>query len=261
MPGEVELRPGIDGPWLEREGDRDPVGHAYMLWDVARWPDLSQVVSAVVAGETVGYLLVWLGRPERPVVHWYRPDARADRLVERFPRPPFVAVVPVDADARLDRLAPRRRSERMTLMLRPRGLPSPGASTARRLTGADGPAVLRLAAGRPDRELAGYVGLDLETEPAWGVFEAGRLVGVARATVRLPVVWVLGGVFVEPTARGRGLGATLVGAFLREAERAGAPAGLFVLESAAPALRLYERLGFRATGTRLWVDARGPEEP
>ena len=77
---------------------------------------------------------------------------------------------------------------------------------------------------------------------------------MARAAARLPRVWVLGGVFVEPSLRGRGLGRDLVAAAVAEAERAGARAGLYVRDEPAPALRMYEALGFQEVGRRSWLD-------
>jgi ribosomal-protein-alanine N-acetyltransferase len=56
---------------------------------------------------------------------------------------------------------------------------------------------------------------------------------------------------VRPELRGRGLGTLLLTHVLREAEAMAAPsATLEVRRSNLPALRLYERAGFRVTGVR-----------
>ena len=79
-------------------------------------------------------------------------------------------------------------------------------------------------------------------------------------------------VAVLPHYRGRGMGSAILRHALREAERLGAPrAMLEVRASNSGAIRLYERLGFRITGTRpnyysspvedariLWRDATQP---
>jgi ribosomal protein S18 acetylase RimI-like enzyme len=110
-------------------------------------------------------------------------------------------------------------------------------------------------------ETTEYRALDPEGELAWGAFDGSRLVGVARAAVRLPREWVLGGIYVEPSSRGRSLGEELVSAAVLAAESAGASIGLYVRDDRAPARRLYERLGFRTVGRRLWLDLGAGLEP
>jgi ribosomal protein S18 acetylase RimI-like enzyme len=110
-------------------------------------------------------------------------------------------------------------------------------------------------------ETAEYSALDPEVEPAWGAFDGDRLVGVARAAVRLPQLWVLGGLYVEPNARGKGFGERLVEATICAAESAGAAVGLYVRTDRTRALRLYDRLGFRPVSRRLWLDLDAGLEP
>lgn len=251
------IRPDLALDWLTAAAARDPVAHAYALWDLERSPAASQFTTAVVGGTAVGYLLVWVGRPERPVAHLHVPDRRAEGLWDRLPSPPFVAVVPRSGAAALERIAPHRASERLTLMYRPRSPAPPPSPAVRRLGPGDAPALRAFAGRQTAREVTGYAALDLATDPAWGAFDDGSLVGVARAAVRSPRGWILAGVFVDPAARDRGHGAGLVSAFLAAAEAAEAPTGLFVLDSARAARHLYERTGFRATGERDWVEARG----
>lgn len=96
--------------------------------------------------------------------------------------------------------------------------------------------------------------MDPEAEIAWGSFDGDRIVGVARAAVRLPTVWVLAGVYVDPALRRHGVGRSLVAAAMNAASRGGAKLGLFVREDAESARRLYEGLGFRPVGRRLWLE-------
>ena len=56
----------------------------------------------------------------------------------------------------------------------------------------------------------------------------------------------LGQLFVDRTLRGRGIGTQLIKGLIEEAARAGRAVTLGVVKS-NPALRLYERLGFRTT--------------
>lgn len=240
----------IDRPWLEREAARAPVEHAYPLWDLLHDPTRVRFVSARLGDRTVGYLCVWLGRPERPIVHWHGSGPEASALVAALPGPPFIAFAPREAEPWIAARRPRASVVPLQMMLRERAAGLPSGELARRLQRADRPALEGLLRTEREEELAGYSGLEPEVDPAWGVFANDRLLGVARASVRLPLLWVVSGVYVRPEARGRGLGRSLVGAVIAAAAEAGAPVGLFVREDAEPARRLYAHLGFRAVGER-----------
>lgn len=248
------MRPTIDRPWLELAEASDPLTHAFALWDLERTPGSIRFASAVRGDRTVGYLLIWLGLRDRPVVHWFGGPDVTRALLGALPAPPFVAVVPTDVEPELRHAFPACRRSELKMMLRDPGLLETSVEVVRRLGRDDRSALEELVRRHGDAELAGYADLDPGAEAAWGVFDGARLVGVARAAVRLPKIWVIGGVFVEPTARGRGLGGALVGAAVGAAERAGARAGLYVRAEPAPALRLYLRLGFHEVGRRSMLD-------
>lgn len=264
MDRSLELRPTVDRPWLEGVAEREAIEHAYSLWDLDRYPERVRFVSAVRSGTTVGYLLIWLGLPNAPIVHWHGGGAASEALAGALPARPLVAIVPPEARAAVlaARGTAREFPERM--MLRPRR-PVPdapdGPGTVRRLSGPDGPELGSWAARQPDAQAAEYPGLDLDDDVAWGAFRDGRLVGAARAAVRLPRDWVIAGVYVEPAARGAGFGQRLVAAIVRQAAEAGAQVGLYVREDRREARRLYERLGFRTIATRLWLDLGAGLEP
>lgn len=259
MPSRLELRPTIDRDWLERAAVDEPLVHAYALWDLDRAPGAVRFVSAVRDGATVGYLLFWLGGADRPVVHWFESEPLADALAPSLPSPPFVAVVPPGVVRAVAPAGVSARVSPLRLMVRHVGeTPRPAGAPVRRLGRDDRASVLDLVRRGGEPELAGYVGLDLESERVWGAFDRERLVGVARATVRLPRIWVVGGVFVQPSNRGRGLATALVTSVVADAAQAGAPAGLYVREEPLTAGHVYERLGFREVGRRTWVDVGRP---
>ncbi|MGI0156549.1 MAG: GNAT family N-acetyltransferase, partial [Thermoplasmata archaeon] len=254
----VTLRPTIDRPWLEAAARSDPVAHAYALWDLDRFPTQVQFVSAVRGEVTVGYLLVWLGRPATPIVHWFGPEAVAPALAEGLPPRPLIAVVPVEIAPLVERArGPTRTCALISLVARPGDGPSEpaGPSRARRLTRNDRVNLVALTSGESGLVPSEYPQLDPAHEAIWGVFEGERLRGVAQAVVRLPTVWVLGGVYVDPAARGRGFGGELVRAVVGAAEQVGAPVALYVREDRSDARAMYARAGFRPYGRRVWVDA------
>jgi len=254
----LELRPTIDRAWLEQEAAREPLTHAFALWDLTRTPQAVRFVSALRNDRTVGYLLIWLGRRDRPVVHWYGAVREVGDLIGAFPAPPFVAVVPAEVEPLVLRAFPQARGASVKQMLRDRGAAPAGGGAARRLQRTDGAAFLEFLRTHDAAELGAYTDGDPTAEPTWGAFQEGRLVGLARAAVRLPTVWVVGGVFVDPGHRGQGHGRAVVVAVVEAARQAGASAGLFVRDEPTPASRLYDQLGFQVVGRRrlLTVEAR-----
>lgn len=256
----MELRPTIDREWLERTAARDPFSHAYGLWDLDHAPNRVRFISALDRDETVGYLLVWLGHPTRTVVHWVGADPRARILADALPPRPLVAIVPeVFQNVVVGARGPARP---FTLLLLAneagaalRASPNPPPSVAvRRLERSDHSALGEFARRQTDPVVAEYPVLDPGEEWIWGAFAEGKLVGAVRAAVRLPDVWLVGGVFVDPPARGRGIGRALVEAALASSREERVRVGLYVREDRLEARRLYERLGFRPLGRRTWLD-------
>jgi ribosomal protein S18 acetylase RimI-like enzyme len=256
----MELRPTIDRGWLERAAAKDPFVHAYGLWDLDHVPNRVRFVSALDGPETVGYLLVWLGHPTCTVVHWVGSDPRARVLAEALPSRPLVAIVPeMFQDVVVAARGPARPSTLLLLAHEPvepsRTTPRlPALTPVRRLERADHTALVEFARRQADPVAAEYPGLDPGEDWIWGAFEGGKVIGAVRAAVRLPDVWLVGGVFVDPAARGRGVGQALVEAALASAREEKVRVGLYVREDRVDARRLYERLGFRPLGRRTWLD-------
>jgi ribosomal protein S18 acetylase RimI-like enzyme len=262
--GSIDLRATIDRRWLDRVAAADPIAHAYALWDLDRFPEQVRFVSAVRGETTVGYLLIWLGRRTVPVVHWFGVSADARALAEGLPPRPLVAIIPEEVRPDVERLrGPAEARPLRLLVAGPAPAPSPPEATSavRALTGTDRASLAAWASGRSEMVVTDYPYLDPDREAIWGCFEHGRLCGVARAVVRLPTVWILGGVYVEPEARGRGLGLELVRAVLAAGRRAGAVVALYVREDRPAARAVYDRAGFEPRGRRLWVDAGAGLEP
>jgi len=99
----IDLRPTIDRAWLETAAAADPIAHALALWDLDRYPDRVRFVSALKDERTVGYLLLWLGHPTTPVVHWFGTTEDARALAEGLPPRPMVAVVPEEMRPEVER--------------------------------------------------------------------------------------------------------------------------------------------------------------
>jgi GNAT superfamily N-acetyltransferase len=253
--GRVELRPTIDRVWLEREGARDPVTHAYALWDLERFPGWVRFVSAVRGDTPEGYLLIWQPPGRTPVVHWVG-DA-VEELASALPMRPLVVIGPEEERPLVERARGPGPTFSVLAEAAPRGArppPTPLDPGVRRLTREDGPALGGLAQEATEPAGRSYVGLEPEAELIFGGFEGGTLVGVARAVVRRPEVWLVSGVYVRPQRRNAGWGRAVTRAVMIEAAQANAPSALFVREDRTAARALYDRLGFHAVGRRRWFD-------
>ncbi|HLM91997.1 MAG TPA: GNAT family N-acetyltransferase [Thermoplasmata archaeon] len=251
----IELRPTIDRAWLEREAEKDPVTHAYALWDLDRFPDRVRFVSACRGESTVAYVLIWQPPDRPPMAIWVGPAIEA--LAPALPPRPLIVT---GSDA----VRPLVERDRAPAVVYPilveiarRGTRPPLTAhdaQVRRLTPRDVPRLAGIAEGSTDVIATSYAALDLDTEVAFGGFDGEELVAVARAVVRLPTVWLVSGVFVRPSRRGQGWGQAITRAVQLEAERARAPCALFVREDNVPAVTAYERLGFRPVDRRFWLD-------
>jgi len=258
----MEVVEGIDAAWLASAAVGDPVTHAYARWDLANEPDRVRFVSLRSHGATRAYLVVWSGTPGLPMVHWVGPTEGTEALLDALPERPFLAVVPTSmVDAVRTRRGPVREYavEIRTLpSYRPLGPPRPDV---RRLGREDVPALRGLVDETLGPLLEGYRTVDPERTPTFGAFASGRLVGVARASVTLPEVWVLTGIVVRPEHRGRGHGRAVTSEAARAARAAGAIPALYVRSDNGAAVRVYDRLGFVRRDLRAWLDVGAGREP
>ncbi|MFJ8472015.1 GNAT family N-acetyltransferase [Kitasatospora sp. NPDC094011] len=228
----------------------DPALHLFELGDLddTLWPNTAWYTADPDHGPVA---LLYSGGDTPVLLAFAREAGRAalaellDAMRPFLPRR-FTAGLPDGAERAL---APDYAVERRTPLLRmilpdtgrlPTELPYPAEPLD--LSDLDALRAL-LAAGYPeswfDRRLlaaGGYV----------GVREAGRLVAVAGVHVHSPAhrVAVLGNVVTHPDARGRGLARSCVTALCRRLGPTTDHLGLHVRTDNAPAIRLYERLGF-----------------
>ncbi|HEV2449617.1 MAG TPA: GNAT family N-acetyltransferase [Thermoplasmata archaeon] len=246
----------IDADWLGKLYWDSPVLHAFAVYDRAEFP--AQIAFRVLEkdGRPVAYLLLWTGAEGSRAVHWLGSEEAPERLAAEFPEPPFTAVVPDGAGPAIHHRFPAAAIQGVELQVC-RSAPDPTGS-ARRLVAADGPA-LKEFADRSDEPLGrGFRGRKPEDGYVVGVFEDGQLVSVASAMVRLPEVWLIGGVVTQPESRGRGHAASTTSWLARAALGVGALPSLYVRDANTVARSVYQRLGFRPVSHRSWVEVGPP---
>ena len=250
------VSPGLDDAWLDAEARRDPLRHAFAVWDRLRFPDRVSFLTLREDGRPTAYLLLWRGAPPHTYVHWVGDAPNPLPLLALLPRRPLTVVAPLElADAIARRIGGTSAVVRLLAFDPDRPAPPPLEGRARALGAVDTELLHAFGRASPEPLVAAYRTVDPARDRVFGAFHDGRLAAVARAQVALPKVWLIGGVYTDPEHRNLGLGADLMRLIVRTALSEGARPALYVLEANAAARRLYERLGFDLVERRARVEA------
>jgi ribosomal protein S18 acetylase RimI-like enzyme len=233
----------------------DPLTHAYLLYDLIYELERTDAWFEVRGGEVAGYVLVWRG-PERAGVHVWGNLEDPARLV-----PSSESIITVHSAGLLEPLLAALKGSAkvewyLDMVADERTFKPVGAERALKLDAHNDRHVEAFL------ELARARGLSLTAKEArellakrryYGVFEAGALVSVACAYLRLSEVWIVGDVYTLPEHRNRGHAKAVTSAVTRDALASGAHALLHVHEVNKPAIRVYTALGYRAVARKPWV--------
>ena len=88
----------------------------------------------------------------------------------------------------------------------------------------------------------------------YGVFFEGGLVSYSGSFLQMPEIWMIGGVYTHPDQRSKGYSTLATSAITEEALRNAEAAALFVRSDNYPAIRVYEKIGYKKIGEKIWVD-------
>ncbi len=256
MAPEANLRPGIDRGWLDEELAKSPARHAYAIWDLEHYPDQAQFFTLTVSGGPKGYLLIWRGTGGTPSAHWISDEPDDQALLAGFPSPPFLAFVPERRADTVVASVHNATTRRVDLMENPGpSRPTTAQTPVRPLTMDDQQEFHALVDGDPEHSLSRHRDLDLDTTRSWGAFDGRKMVSFAHASVTLPQIWILNGIYTDPAYRGKGYGRAATEAATRAGLDEVARVGLYVFSDNTPAVRLYRHLGFREVERLVLVDA------
>ena len=235
---------------------RDPVRNAFVLHDLAEEPERARFWLVRRGGRPVSHLLVYDSSQFGALWAHLAGEPDAGRLLlPCLPKQGVIVLCPPEmAGAVLDHVVGGRAIPE-EIMVVERG--------EERLVGS-GPAV-RVPAEQAEEYARLVVPSIVPLSPAliernrqhlaeqvvYGVFQEGALVSVAGTSVRTDDAWIVGGVVTLPAYRRRGYARHATSAVTRLALESAGRAGLWVDAANAPAIALYQELGYRQAGTSI----------
>ncbi len=231
----------------------DKLRNAFALYDLVEEADKIECLAASEEDSFSGYMLLWYGagiphamlRGTREAAHRLLPRAPDDHctlLTDSHLAGCAEEMREVTASFEMDLMTVDHRTAQL--------LTSTGA---RRLRADDGPAVSALFAeiGRgEDRDYAAWIDPGI----TYGVFDEERLVAVGGTHIRSKDLCLLGGIYTAKDHRMRGYAAQVTSAVTKEALREAPIVSLLVVSTNRPAIRLYEKLGYRKVAEWTWMD-------
>lgn len=124
---------------------------------------------------------------------------------------------------------------------------------ARQLTENDLPSLCAFT-GAPPKAAPRFMGWIKGAKIFYGIEESGELRAIGSTMVCLPEVYNLVSIETHTNHRGQGYGTELTSALVEKCFEFTNTVCLTVFADNPPALKLYEKLGFKVTEDRMWVD-------
>ena len=236
----------------------DVIRHVFAFYDIQHEPDCTTMYAAFKNGSLKGYILIYTALEFPSVVLECDSDA-AEKLIEYAPENRFIMHVPPNLLPIVKRKFPLVKCYVEDWML----VKSDDAAffrsrLVRRLrTEDDASKLAMLLSSRKDRTMGAvkkYVEL-ISKQPIYAVFVDGELVSYVGSFIQLPQVWMIGGVYTHLKHRNKGYATLATSAVTEEALRNAEVAALFVRSDNYSAIRVYEKIGYKKIGEKLWVDA------
>ena len=235
----------------------DVVRHAFVLYDIQHESEYTNMYVASEKGNLKGYILTY-SRLEPPSVIMECESNAAEKLIPHAPQNNFIMHTTSKLLSTVKRKYPSVKHYVEDWMLVKKGETRHFKSEhVRRLSTEDDASKLAtLLENRKDHCTASmrrYHGW-ISRMPLYGVFANNELVACAGAFVQLPQVWIIGGVYTSLTQRNQGYATLVTSAITSEALSNAETAVLFVRSDNYPAIKVYEKIGYKKIGEKIWVD-------
>ena len=242
----------------------DVIKHVFAVYDLQYDPSHTIMYAALENNELKGYILVYTALQFPSVILECKKDL-ARQLLEYAPENSFILHSPLE---NLQVIKGKFKDAKIYVenwMLVKKGQASFFRSEfVRRLhSEVDAQKLFQLLSSREDRR-AGTVESTFDfirKMPTYGVFIKDELVSYASSFLQLPQVWMIGGVYTHPNHRNKGYATLATSAVTEEALKNAESAALFVRSDNYPAIKAYEKIGYRKIGEKLWVDVETGLKP
>jgi len=236
----------------------DVTRHVFAFYDIQHEPDYTTIYAAFENMSLKGYVLIYTAL-EFPSVILECDSDIAEKLIEYAPKNRFIMHVPRNLLPIIHRKFPHAKHyvEDWMLVKSDDAIFFRSKLVRRLLTEYDASKLAMLLSSQKDRTtgtVEKYVEL-ISKQPIYGVFVNGKLVSYAGSFIRLPQVWMIGGVYTHPKHRSKGYATLATSAVTEEALRNAETAALFVSSDNYSAVKVYEKIGYRKIGEKLWIDA------
>jgi len=236
----------------------DVLRHVFAFYDIQHEPDCTTMYAAFENGSLKGYILIYTPLEFPSVILECETDT-AEKLADYAPENHFIMHVPLNLLPIIKRKFPCAKCYVEDWML----VKSDDAiffrsKLLRRLhTEDDASKLTMLLSSRKNRTTATvkkYVEL-ISKQPIYGVFVNDELISYAGSFIQLRQVWMIGGVYTHPKHRNKGYATLATSAVTEEALKNAEAAALFVRSDNYSAIRVYEKIGYKKIGEKLWIDA------
>jgi RimJ/RimL family protein N-acetyltransferase len=233
-----------------------PIRHVFAFYDLQFKPEQTTCHVAYENQRLAGYILIYRAF-ECPSVILECPPHLVSELLAYLDEDRFIMHSPPDLLSAIETKYQRAKHYVEAWMLVKRGqataFPSPNV---RRLNREDAQQFATLLSTRRERKnvnASKYIEW-LKEQPMYGVFINGKLVSYAGSFIQTPQVWMIGGVYTHPRHRNQGYATQATSAITQQALCKAECAALFARANNTPAIKAYEKIGYRKIGEKIWTD-------
>ena len=243
---------------------RNVVKHVFALYDLQHDPLHTKMYAAFEDEKLKGYILIYTAT-DFPSVILECENNVAQSLIDYAPKSNFILHAPQHLLPIIKTKFPKAKHYIENWMLIKKNKATVfKSSKVRKLRGLEDAKKLRMLLStrkdRPSRNLEKYLDW-ISRMPIYGVFINNELVSYAGSFLQLPQIWMIGGVYTHPNHRNKGYATLATSAITQEALNNADSASLFVGADNYPAIRVYEKIGYKKIGEKLWVDVETGLKP
>jgi len=241
----------------------DIIKHVFALYDIQHDPEHTRMYAAFENGNLKGYILTYNATEFPSVVLECEKDA-AEKLIEYAPKNQFIMHASLNLLPPIKRKFPKAKHYVGNWMLVKKGEASFFKSELiRKLHSEDAQKLAMLVLGREGRSkktVNRYINW-ISKMPLYGIFINNELISCASSFLQLPQIWIIGNVYTQPNHRNKGYATLALSAITEEALKHAETAALFVISDNYPAIKIYEKIGYKKIGEKLWVDVGTGRKP